>query len=107
MGNGSDTSPPALARAEGNELLIEDRRLRRLTAAIVAVMLGAFVTVILLTVLGDALDGFVGSVPVAWIAGPALWVLSILLCEVYIRGSRGSADAGGYVAAANGGLTNG
>lgn len=79
----------------GDGLLIEDGRLRRLTAVIVVVMLVAFTAVILLTVLGGALDGFVGSVPWAWIAGIGLWLLAAVLCEVYIRLTRHSSEAGG------------
>lgn len=90
-------SVPKRARRvrSGDGLLIEDRRLRRLTAAIVAVMLGAFFAVILITVLGRGLDGFVSDVPWAWIAGVGLWLLSAVLCEIYIGLTRRSVEAGG------------
>jgi uncharacterized membrane protein (DUF485 family) len=85
----------AQARRTGDGLLIEDRRLRRLTAVIVTIMLVTFATIILLTVLGTTLDGFVGTVPWAWIAGVGLWLLSAVLCEVYIHLTRQSVEAGG------------
>lgn len=82
-------------RRSADGLLIEDRKLRRLTAVIVTIMLITFITIILLTVLGSSLDGLVGSVPWAWIAGVGLWLLSAVLCEIYIRLTRDSAAAGG------------
>lgn len=86
---------PAASRTSDG-LYISDRRVRRLTAAIVALMMSCFTVVVLLTVFGTALDGLVGgSVPWAWIAGVGLWVLSIALCELYIHLTRFSPSVGG------------
>lgn len=85
----------AQRRRADDGLLIEDRHLRRLTARIVTIMLVTFLTIIMLTVLGHSLDGLVGPVPWAWIAGVGLWLLSAVLCEIYIRLTHESTAAGG------------